>query len=160
MSMDTIGLVLDVGQLNIKFGYAGDEYPKITRHNYIGINLNQLDSNTLTDPDANQSMATPSKTMEQKLNNDNINPENYVYPSELNKEQTRVYVDSILKEDYILPQRFENFYKHDLQYNLGLNNYNDNGETTKEMHPVLLSEPNKTNKYFRKNMAEIFFEGK
>lgn len=158
--MDTIGLVLDIGQLNIKFGYAGDEYPKITRHNIIGINLDQIDSNTLNDPEGSQPMATPSKILEAKLTSDNIAPENFIYASDLNKEQSRVYVDSLIKEDYILQQRFTNFYKNDLQYNLGLNNFNENGEFSKEMHPILLSEPNKTNKYFRKNMAEMFFEGK
>lgn len=97
---------------------------------------------------------TPNKysELDLRLNNPNLTPDNFIYPNHLNTEQIDCYVDNILKFDNFSQKKFQYFYQNDLAFNLAID--------ASDNHPILISEPNKTNKHYRKAITELFFEEK
>jgi len=127
-----LSLVLDIGSNSIRFGYAGDEAPRLKTPSFYARHIKPLNAQT--------SMTAES---------DHIMREEYLYGNSLNSDNPFYeYMSLVDSDDKETPvDKFLEVYSADLCSRLSLDPRN---------YPVLIAEPNRNSKEFREKIGTLF----
>ena len=166
-SEDVGALVLDLGQLYVRAGNAGDDVPKFYAYSMVGENMNHSvtpqtsnhlsDSQPTTDPLSEHKTRKASRRFPVSFTRyqSNLDVAPCLYqPSkqyDLNGFPSWESVTSPIEALELDKEGFQSMIAHIFGVNTGLN-------VDLKGKPLLFSDPNKHNRKLRESMAEILFE--